>query len=182
LPKTWGFPATKWGLAYTNLSDYFESDKTIISTGFTFLPEEALRASEEELIAEALAQLRESYPDLPDPDHAVMGSHLGEDTAYIQGVTDPKPLPMKLSDGIYTVGAHTGKGSYAFTSMEAAITNAYYLSNKLGCKEKITSSWTLNMAVICALVILLLLLYVYQTYKNFPGLVESHSAQLYFAT
>lgn len=136
--RIWGFPATEHGLVYIVLSDYFkpgsEPYATIISTAIT--KGDNLQLHEIKEIA--FKELQQSYK-LPLPDVVIIGSRPGDDTAYIQSVSDPRFLAPKLMDSLYTVGSHNGATRYAFTTIESACASAFAFVG-----EPVVNAWTLN--------------------------------------
>lgn len=138
LPKVWGLPKSKHGVAFTVMSDYFKEfnktseipeSKTLISACFTkdINPEEI--ENEDDLKNLMLSELRESFPELPEPNMFAIGP---KRTAYIQSPHNSQILDFKIADRIYTVGTHNGKSNYAFTSMESAVANSMELVSLIG--------------------------------------------------
>jgi len=151
LPKVWGFPKTDYGLAFIVVSDYFfenPNTPTVISTAVTLTDsisnvtgKTANECEFTELTQEMLRQLRESFPNLPDPDAIVMspsikkvkGKWINEDTAFVKAA-DVNYIPFEISSafpGLYTLGTHNGYSKYKFTSLESAVSNAIELHNRL---------------------------------------------------
>jgi hypothetical protein len=168
LPDIWGFTSTPWGVVYVIMSDYFKNykDKTLISVGITKVdsPNNAgqiARYTDNETVKrEALRQLRETYPNLPDPDSAVIGSHIGDQTAYIEGIgldKLQKPYPFSSeTPHIYNVGTHNGKSPYVFTSLESAVANAHALAHDLEPETQIypiSQAWTLNWIILIIILV-----------------------------
>ena len=142
-----------WGIAYIIMTNHtnFENpqSKTVITTCITntkrkskFTGKTADESNREELVKETLRQLRQVYPDLPDPTVSIVSpgifkSENGKqwdtiDDSYIRPVEQKKPfIDFKLSDRLWTVGTHTGHHYYDFTSMESAVTNGLFLCKTL---------------------------------------------------
>jgi hypothetical protein len=90
-------------------------------------------AAAEVIMEEIYQQLREVYPELPPPEIRVLSPtayHTPEgwkerDSGYIHTVSD---LYLKAGaegvSGLYQIGTQNGKSSFAYTTMEAAVTNA----------------------------------------------------------
>lgn len=160
LPPTWGFPATAWGLAHIVVSDYWTNahkNMITISCGITNVDapdrngKTARQSDDQYVIKQAFEQLRESYPTLPPPTSAKIGSRIGQESAFVG--TDF--IPYKLRNGIYNAGTQNGKAQYAYTSMETAVANGAALANVFGCGDvKPVLAWTLNQAILLAIVII----------------------------
>jgi len=152
LPKVWGFPASDWGLAFVEVSEYMDANNdnktsTVFSTCITkqdtpssITGKTMYQTEEQELIQEVFRQLKLSFPDLPNYDRAIIhpnvkrinNTWVEDDTAYVE--TDRyefvKPSIPDLK-GLYYVGTHNGNSYYNFTSMESAVTNSMNLLNSL---------------------------------------------------
>lgn len=164
LPPTWGFPATAWGLAHIVVSDYWDvaikPRMLTISCGITNVDapdrngKTARMANDDYIIAQALEQLRESYPTLPAPTSAKIGSRIGQESAFVG--TDF--IPFEISKGIYNAGTQNGQAQYAYTSMETAVANGAALANmfapETSADVKPVLAWTLNQAILLAIVII----------------------------
>jgi len=153
LPKIYGFPKSSWGVAFIVLSDYMKfkepNSKTVLSTAVTLSnrksPNNNKTADEcnvNELVYEMFLQLKEAYPDLPNPTMAVISpgvkynnvlkKWVSEDTAFIM-TSNQAYLPFNNSKitNMYNLGTHNGKSFYKFTSLESAVSNAVVLSKLL---------------------------------------------------
>jgi len=154
LSKVYGFPRSKWGLAFIVLSDYMDlsqdNSKTLISCAITItdvistnlnLNKTANQCSENEILTETFLQLKEAYPDLETPDASILysGNYYNDkekkwesvDEAFVTSSNEGfLPFSGKISN-LYNVGTHNGKQKYKFTSLESAITNSIYLSHIL---------------------------------------------------
>lgn len=154
LPKVYGFPKSKWGIAFIVLSDYMDltndDSKTLISCAIT-IPDEistnpklnktANQCSEAEILDETFLQLKEAYPDLRDPDAKILysGNYYNNDQkkweshdeAFIASSNAGfLPFSGKISN-LYNLGTQNGEQKYKFTSLESAVTNGIYLSHLL---------------------------------------------------
>lgn len=154
LPKVWGFPKLdkNWKIVFIVLSDYMsftESEsKIVISTCITdtnavssFNNKTANMCTKEELIKEVFRQLKESFPDLPEPTISIMNPSVyfdkennrwtDTDTAYVQTSYNENIESTTNIINLYNVGTHNGNNNYKFTSFESAVENALHLFNKL---------------------------------------------------
>lgn len=150
LPKIHGFPRSYWGIVYIVLNDYMNFDeknsKTTLSIAIT-IKQKSLninktpdQCTKEELFNEVLTQLREVYPQLPQPDVALLSPGVkyinnewkSLDTAFVTSANFDYLRPKsKTLDNLYTLGTHNGYHNYPFTSIEAAVTNSFKLSHIL---------------------------------------------------
>jgi hypothetical protein len=152
LDKVYGFPNSEWGIAFIVLTDYMKFEqkqsKTVISAAITLtdrisshIDKTANQCTDtKELIDETLAQLRLAFPSLPVPDVMLIspGVYYDEtlkkyrckDTAFISTSGNPfMPYQSSSIRNLYTVGTHTGKHTYSFTSMESAVSNSVALAH-----------------------------------------------------
>lgn len=153
LPKIWGFPKNDWGLAYIVLDDYMEFDhpssKTVITTCLSY-PDRPSKhtgltvdqSDQKQLLAETFRQLKEIYPQLPQPTRTILspgvyreaGTNRWEtkDSAFILSTAGflTKQQSQTISN-LYNLGPHNGHQRYDFTSMESSVTNAFHLSHLL---------------------------------------------------
>lgn len=155
LPKIWGFPASEWGIAFIVLSDYMTftepNSKTVISLAVTYqhkmssvLHKTAAEcASVQELTRESLRQLRDVYPDLPQPtlmmmspdvyytdDAAGKPAWINKNNAFVYSSRSLSPVGKTIK-GLYSLGTHNMKSKYSFTSLESAVENAVDLANRV---------------------------------------------------
>jgi len=195
LEKIWGFPASDWGLAFIILSNYMKFDqltdyKTVISTCITFTDRKssvtnktADESTKEEIDKEVLRQLRESYPDIPNPDRMITSPQvyydniqkkwINIDTAFVTTINSKQYLPFKSEKyfNLYNCGAQNGMSNYHFTSMETAVVNALNLFNELvgenGSSIKINNDYKkiTNYIHIGLIIIIVILFYYYYSYK-----------------
>lgn len=148
LPKIYGFPKTSWGVAYIILSDYMtfkeSNSQTVISAAVTITNNISLKnnkipdqCTKDELIEEIFNQLKESFPDLPNPTVSLLSpgvkyknnNWISEDTAFITTSNySYLPFESNIITNLYNLGTHNGKQRYNFTSMESAVTNSVELS------------------------------------------------------
>ena len=172
LPRKWGLSKSKHGLVYIVMTDYFEqNNNTIISCAFTKTDD--LPSDDSKLKQLAVDELRESFPDLGDPDHIVIGPH---HDAYIKS-PGSEPLSNKHG-GVYNVGTHNGYGDYAFTSLESAVVNAKALVSQLepGLVD-IKESWTFNKLLgIIVMLVLLIVCWFVVTNSNHEKISEPHTS------
>lgn len=157
LPKIYGFPRSSWGLAFIVLTDYmvFEQSisKTVVTctltytdTLSTFLNKTANQSTQDEILSEGLRQLREAYPNLPEPTLSLLSPQMYyndnikkwicEDKAFVLSSKESfLPFNKNISN-LYNVGTHNGRCKYKFTSIETAVTNAMNLSHVIEPKTK----------------------------------------------
>jgi hypothetical protein len=134
IPRVWGFPASKWGVAFIVLTDTISGENfdTIISAAITKSDQLPKKITREEIINGVFDQLKLSYPSLPkfdavttdpitiDMDVSTIGS------AYINSAGF-SPMPSRgYVRGLFNVGPQNGKSEYSFTSLESAVANAMY--------------------------------------------------------
>ena len=181
LPKVYGFPKTEWGVAFIVLTDYmtFEKSGTVISTTITIMNKKSSRinkypdeCTKKELVDEVFKQLKQSFSNLENPIKAIVspaifkknGKWYSLDDAYMM-TTDENKIPIKSSfSNLYSIGTHSGKHIYSFTSMESAVTNGIYLCNMLtSYKFPIKSPLTLQHM----LLIILILIIIFQLRNRF---------------
>ena len=179
LPKVYGFPRSDWGVAHIVVTDYTTLEETqsqtVISTAITinskrsrYNNKTANECTEDELKEQVLAQLRESYKDLPDPDVVLLspgvyrnnGEWLCKDTAYVASSKELPRFPYASASvsNLYNIGTQNGRHVYSFTSMESAVTNAIVLAHELMPNTKRT--FPVSSAVRVSLVIRVILLFV----------------------
>jgi hypothetical protein len=174
LPKRNGFPLSKWGLAYVVTSDYSknveEGYKTVISTALT-ITDEIKDVSKDFIIKEAFLQLKESYPNIPNYDNALINPKVyynkaegiweDIDSGFVQvNKTDVLPFGGSV---FYNLGTHNGFSKYSFTSMESAVSNALKLSSillnkKIKIKQALTIRKTVWIIIICVLILVTFIL------------------------
>lgn len=155
IEKIWGFPASDWGVAFIILSNYMSFDspndyKTVISTCITFIDRKssftnktANESNINEIYIEVLRQLKEAFPNIPDPDRMIVSPQvyynssikkwINLDTAFVVTTDSNQYLPFqsKLYPNLYNCGAQNGTSNYHFTSLETAVVNALNLYNIL---------------------------------------------------
>ncbi len=183
LPKIYGFSKTSWGIIFIVLSDYMnfdeKSSQTVMSVAITNgnLKSDRINKTanecvdKNELIDEIFFQLLQSFPNglekytaaILSPNVVYDKNHwIDLDTAYISSSINPKTLPFKSNiNNMYTVGTHTGKTFYKFTSMESAITNTLHLVHEMYPELKnefpISRGWEINDVIKIIIVIIIIL-------------------------
>ena len=190
LPHVYGFPKSSWGLAYIVLSDYMlfsESiSKTVISCTITFTDVPASSSNSRtanqytesetnDLLQEAFLQLKESFPDLPEPTVSLLSPEMSYNYSKKKWETSGNAFITSSNEGflpfagtipnLYNVGTQNGKQIYKFTSMESTVSNSVYLSHildpKMKHKYKIGNIFTLaDMFLIIFIIIILIILFV----------------------
>ena len=185
LNKIYGFPKTEWGLAYIVLTDYMEfkeeNSKTVISSAVTITDRKsknnnktANECNKEELIKEMMYQLRQSFPEIPEPSISLISPGViydenekkwkSLDTAFI---SNSKEGFLKYENNViknmYNLGTHNGNSYYKFTSMESAVSNSVALSKilykELNNKKYIELEKAIEISDIFDLVIIILIIY-----------------------
>jgi hypothetical protein len=152
VPKIWGYPRTSWGVGNIVLSDYMDFNdprsKTVISAVITMpdAPSEKLNASANDtgnkraVMNEVFRQLKQIYPDLPQPDHqfltqsaydAVGRRWVPFNHAFMTTTHGYVPNRSALYENLYNCGVQNGNSSYSFTSMESSVANAAHLAAEL---------------------------------------------------
>ena len=154
VPKIWGYPRTSWGVGNIVLSDYMDFNdprsKTVISTVIT-MPDAPsdnahLNVSANEIsdkravMNEVFRQLRQIYPDLPEPDYQFLTQSAYDaarrrwmpfNHAFMTTTHGHVPNRSVLYDNLYNCGVQNGNSSYSFTSMESSVANAVHLATEL---------------------------------------------------
>ena len=152
VPKIWGYPRTAWGVGNIVLSDYMDFNdprsKTVISAVITMpdAPSEKLNASANDtgnkraVMNEVFRQLKQIYPDLPQPDHqfltqsaydAVGRRWVPFNHAFMTTTHGHVPNRSALYENLYNCGVQNGNSSYSFTSIESSVANAAHLAAEL---------------------------------------------------
>lgn len=181
LPKVWGFPKSDWGVIYIVLTDYMKFNEpdsvTVISTCISMTDKVSSYTgktanqtiNKDELKKEVLRQIFEKT--VPKPTHSLLNSGvwynkekkmwMEEDSAFISG-WNSYPIKQESTrfNNIYNVGTHNGESSYAFTSLESAITNAIVLYNKLEKDRQFSLSYPFTLRKLIFIVIIILIILV----------------------
>ena len=152
VPKIWGYPRTSWGVGNIVLSDYMDFNdprsKTVISTVITMPdhPSEHLKLSANDIgdkravMTEVFRQLKQIYPDLPDPDYQFLTQSAYDanrrqwmpfNHAFMTTTHGYIPNRSVLYDNLYNCGVQNGNSSYSFTSIESSVANAVHLATEL---------------------------------------------------
>lgn len=152
VPKIWGYPRTSWGVGNIVLSDYMDFNdprsKTVISAVITMpdAPSEKLNVSanaignKRAVMNEVFRQLKQIYPDLPQPDHqfltqsaydAVGRRWVPFNHAFMTTTHGHVPNRSALYENLYNCGVQNGNSSYSFTSIESSVANAAHLAGEL---------------------------------------------------
>lgn len=161
-PLEGGIPQGEWGIVWIVLTDYFEipGEGTVISASITkgdVPSKETGRTVQQstplEIMDQAWAVVSAATglqhmpavirfpPTVEKTPHGLRES----DTAYIATSSYPKGKSWKIQENIYSVGTHNGKSAYAFTSMEAAVTNGAAFVDKVfldGNSIPLNRPWT----------------------------------------
>jgi len=154
VPKVWGYPRTAWGVGNIVLSDYMDFNdprsRTVISTVIT-MPDAPsdnvhLKVSANEVddkravMNETFRQLKQVYPDLPDPDHQFFTQSAYDaaerrwvpfNHAFMTTTHGYVPNRSVLYENLFNCGVQNGNSSYSFTSIESSVANAAHLATEL---------------------------------------------------
>lgn len=150
VPMVYGFPYSEWGLIFINMTDYMETQHTLISTTISilnvkskFTGKTANESTKDEVISEAFRQLLVSLGEtLETPTRSIMYSGVYYDnitkewksniSGFIstmnQGFIDFHSNTIK---GIYNLGIHNGHQKIKYTVLESAISNSVALARQL---------------------------------------------------
>ena len=151
VPKIWGYPRTAWGVGNIVLSDYMDFNdprsRTVISTVITMpdAPSELQLSANEisdkrAVMNEVFRQLRQVYPDLPEPDYQFLTQSAYDadqrrwvpfNHAFMTTTHGYVPNRSELFENLYNCGVQNGNSSYSFTSMESSVANAIHLATEL---------------------------------------------------
>ena len=154
VPKIWGYPRTAWGVGNIVLSDYMDFNdarsRTVISTVVTMpdAPSDNVKlqlsaneiSDKRAVMNEVFRQLRQIYPDLPEPDYQFLTQSAYDadqrrwvpfNHAFMTTTHGHVPNRSELFDNLYNCGVQNGNSSYSFTSMESSVVNAIHLAKEL---------------------------------------------------
>ena len=186
LPKIYGFPRSSWGLAFIVLTDYmtFEQSisKTVITCTLTYtdtnspvLNKTANQSTQNEILSEGLRQLKEAYPNLPEPTLSLLSPQMYYDNNNKKWICKDKAFIMsskesflpftKNINNLYNLGTHNGKSKYKFTSMETSVSNAINLSHIIETKTikkyKMQNLFEMtDLALILFIIISIIIIYI----------------------
>jgi hypothetical protein len=154
IPKIWGYPRTAWGVGNIVLSDYMDFNdprsRTVISTVIT-MPDAPsdnahMKVSANDIgdkrgvMNEVFRQLKQIYPDLPDPDYQFLTQSAYDadqrrwvpfNHAFMTTTHGYVPNRSVLYENLYNCGVQNGNSSYSFTSIESSVANAAHLATEL---------------------------------------------------
>ncbi len=156
IPKIWGYPRTAWGVGNIVLSDYMDFNdprsRTVISTVITMpdAPTDNVELNvgaaandigdKRGVMNEVFRQLKQIYPDLPDPDYQFLTQSAYDadqrrwvpfNHAFMTTTHGYVPNRSVLYDNLYNCGVQNGNSSYSFTSIESSVANAIHLAKEL---------------------------------------------------
>ena len=156
VPKVWGYPRTAWGVGNIVLSDYMDFNdprsRTVISTVITMpdAPSDNIRLNvgaaaneigdKRAVMNETFRQLKQVYPDLPDPDYQFLTQSAYDadqrrwvpfNHAFMTTTHGHVPNRSVLYENLFNCGVQNGNSSYSFTSMESSVANAAHLATEL---------------------------------------------------
>ncbi len=194
LPPIQGFSASKWGIVFIVMSDYFENYKgTLVSIAITILNKKsdtlnktANEISDVEIIKnEAFKQFKESFKgvQIPEPDFIIMYPGAVYTTEYgwtsstgsffnsFQNNNTFIPFQSPNYKNIYNLGSQNGYQTYKFTSIESAVSNGIHLAKilepdfvQIETKSGLTLVFVFRIAI---LLIAFLLMYLIRKTKLF---------------
>lgn len=198
LPKVYGFPRSEWGIAFIILSDYMifteSQSKTVITCTITFtdVPSTVTGKTANQytdsstditdLLKDVLRQLKEAFPDLPNPTASIISPEMryttGSSSSPGHWTSSGKAFITASNEGfipfsgtipnLYNLGTHNGYQKYKFTSLESAVTNSIALSHVLDPNLKgrypilglfTFSDFVITMVFIIILIIGLIIIY-----------------------
>jgi len=155
VPKVWGYPRTAWGVGNIVLSDYMNFNdprsRTVISTVITMpdAPSDNVDlnngaaneiSDKRAVMNETFRQLKQVYPDLPDPDYQFLTQSAYDaaerrwapfNHAFMTTTHGYVPNRSVLYENLYNCGVQNGNSSYSFTSIESSVANAVHLATEL---------------------------------------------------
>ena len=151
LPRVYGFPKSKWKIAFINLGEYLKDEKMwILSTAITDTALVPTNMTESEIIIQVAKQL-----ELPFYDNAIV-YHGPKDGWVGNDYKSPENVIININN-VKSVGCHNGYSKYPFTSFECAVQNALHFT-----KDDIIYAITLSeliLILILFIIILLILIY-----------------------
>ena len=92
------------------------------------------------VMTEVFRQLKQIYPDLPDPDYQFLTQSAYDanrrqwmpfNHAFMTTTHGYIPNRSVLYDNLYNCGVQNGNSSYSFTSIESSVANAVHLATEL---------------------------------------------------
>lgn len=179
VPLVYGFPFSDWGLIFINMSDYMESEHTLISTTLCilnvkskFTGKTANESTKDEVISEAFRQLLVSLGEnLETPTRSIMYSGIYYDnttkewksniSGFIstmnQGFIDFHSNTIK---GIYNLGIHNGHQKIKYTVLECAISNSIVLAGRLdpSIRDKYKISTPFDMTTLIRIILIIIVI------------------------
>lgn len=186
LPKVYGFPKSEWGVAFIILSDYMlfteSQSKTVITCTITYtnivssnIGKTANQcATAQEVINEAFTQLKQAFPNLPDPTVSLLSPEMSYNSAVGKWETTGKAFVTSSDEGylpfsgkipnLFNLGTQNGEQTYKFTSLESAVTNSIVLAHTLDPElrkvYKLESLFSFSRFIwVILLVIILIIIY-----------------------
>ena len=168
LPKVWGRPTNEWNVAWIVMSDYFVDEAAVLISATIFdLDRKSnytnLTANEtfnsRDLVTEATRQVLAALHLTATPRHMVLNPQVFHqngrwNTSDMPFMRTPKTTPIPSASsfpGLYWVGPHNMKNTYAFTSMENVCENVITFCNSFqrshGKIIKLKRAWTVNECV-----------------------------------
>ncbi len=148
LPKSFAeIPTGDWGVIKIVLSNYMKLDyPTVLSVCIVNLDtisektkKTVNQSTKKEIIDETFRQLKEYYPNLPEPKHAIVSpgvyrtNHKWEtkDSSFILTPVGYKDLRHGKIPDLHAIGTFGTKSPYTATSIEAAVSNAFGMLHDL---------------------------------------------------
>lgn len=140
IEKIWGLPKNDWGVGFIISSDYTkfseQTSQTVISAIITktdsissYTNKTVKESKDDEIIIETFRQLE---LDLPNPTKSII--YPLKEKAYVANIdsyTYTIPFKANTLKNMYSLGVHSKKSDYNFTTLESAVINAKAFSNEL---------------------------------------------------
>lgn len=186
LPKVWGRPTNDWNVAWIVMSDYFVDEAAALISATIFdLDQKSshtnLTANEtfdsHDLLTEATRQVLTALQITASPRRVVLNPQVFRrdgrwNTSDMPFMRTPKSIPVSSVSslsGLYWVGPHNMKNTYAFTSMENVCENVIAFCNSFqtpgGKRIKLRRAWTVNGCV-CMTLCFLIVAYLFKYMKR----------------
>jgi hypothetical protein len=147
---------------------YLDRRSTVLGRAANEIPESDV------VLREMFRQLRETYPDLPEPDVMLLSPTMyydqwwkERDSAFIKTVGgEYADSSVGGVAGLYQIGTQNGRSQFSYTTFESAVTNAMEWYNRT-FEDKVVIHNPVPLARVVWMVLILVVLYrVYQVYRS----------------